>query len=235
MAEGRTPDQPTPVLPPAIGPGPSPFWPQHLVDLFLRPTRFFTDQLALGRTPYVLLVTWALGISSAVDRIDSRIMRAELRGDDATRQAIESLVGTWPRMWALVLVLGVIGGALYWWIGGWWCRVRLRWSGARSPDKRLARLLLIYSSFVFAGPAVLALVGQTLLYPNYLVAYQSEVVFSSAVMLMVFWSLFTTYRGALALFPVSRGRARFWFVALPALFYFLILGGAAVLYTVASR
>jgi hypothetical protein len=50
-------EQPTPDLPQAIGPGPSPFWPQHLIDLFVRPTRFFVGHLALGRTPYVVLVT----------------------------------------------------------------------------------------------------------------------------------------------------------------------------------
>jgi len=227
-------DQPTPELPPAIGPGPSPFWPQHLVDLLFRPTRFFTDQLALGRTPYVVLVTWALGISSAIDRIDTRIMQAELRKDPERWEALEFLIGTWPRFWAIVLLSGLVGGAFYWWIGGWWCRVRLRWSGAESPDKRLARLLLIYSSFVFAGPAVVALVGQTLLYPNYLAAYESEWGFSIFVLIMVLWSLFTTYKGAIALFQASRRRARLWFVALPALFYFVLMGGGAMLYSAAG-
>lgn len=229
MATRPTLEQPTPELPDAIGPGPSPFWPQHLVDLFLRPTRFFGEQLALGRTPYVVLVTWALGISSAIDRIDSRIMQAEVRNDPARWEALESLIGTWPRLWAFALIGGLISGSLYWWIGGWWCHVRLRWSGAESPDARLARLLLIYSSFVFAGPAVLSLVAQTLIYPNYLVAYQSETVLSSVVLPMVFWSLFTTYQGAMALFGLQRGRARLWFIALPALFYLVVLGGLATI------
>jgi len=220
-------------LPPPIGPGPSPFVPEHLVDLFLRPNRFFTSQLALGRTPYAVLVTWALGMTSVIDRIDMRIMQAELRNDPARWQVLESLIGTWPRVWAFVLGGGLVGGALFWWIGGWWCRVRLRWSGAPSPDKRLPRLLFIYSSFVFAGPAVLALAVQTLLYPTYIAAYKAESVFSILVALMMFWSLFTTYKGALALFPVSRGRARLWFVALPAVFYFLLAGGGALLYSAA--
>jgi hypothetical protein len=234
MTTQLAPEQPTPELPAAIDPGPSPFWPRHLVDLLLRPTRFFTEQLGLGRTPYVVLVTWALGMSSVIDRIDTRIMQAELRDDPARWQALELLIGTWPRLWAVVLLGGVIGGALYWWIGGWWCRVRLRWSGAESPDKRLARLLLIYSSFVFAGPTVLALVGQTLLYPNYLVAYESEFVFSISLLFMVVWSLFTTYKGALALFQVSRSRARVWFIVLPAVYYFLLMGGVALLYAAAA-
>jgi hypothetical protein len=227
-------DQPTPELPPPIGPAPSPFWPQHLVDLFVRPTRFFESQLALGKTPYVLLVTWALGISAALDRIDTRIMQAELSDRPERWRAIEPVVGTWPRLWAVVLLAGALSGAVYWWVGGWWCKVRLRWSGAPDPDPRLARLLLIYSSFVFAGPAVLALVGQTALYESYLDAYEQETAFSTAVVVAVFWSLFTTYKGAAALFPVRRGRARLWFVALPALFFFLAMGGVAALYAAAG-
>jgi hypothetical protein len=227
-------DQPTPALPPPIAPAPSPLWPQHLADLFVRPTRFFEGQLALGKTPYVILVSWAVGISAAVDRIDTRIMQAELSERPERWRALEFVAGTWPRMWGVVLVAGALSGALYWWLGGWWCKVRLRWSGAPSPDPRLARLLLIYSSFVFAAPAVLALAGQTALYSNYLDAYRNESAFSIAVLVAVFWSLVTTYKGAVALFPVRAGRARLWFIVLPAVFFFLAMGGVAALYSAAA-
>lgn len=226
----RLPEPQLPLLPPAIGPAPSPFWPQHLIDLFFRPTRFFSGQLALGRTPYVALVTWAFGISSVLDRIDMRMLQAELSDDPERWQVLEALIGDWPRLWAVVLASGAVSGILLWWIGGWWCRVRLRWSGAEDPDTLLPRLLLIYSSFVFAGPVVLALVAQTLLYPNYRAAFEAESSFDLLVLSLVFWSLFTTYKGALALFSVSRARARLWFIALPAVFYFLVAGGAAVLF-----
>lgn len=226
--------QPSPELPPPLTPGPSPFWPQHLVDLFIRPTRFFKGQLGLGKTPYVVLVSWTVGISAVLDRVDTRIMQAELLNKPERWEAIELVVGTWPRMWALVLLIGALSGALYWWLGGWWCKVRLRWSGAPSPDARLARLLFVYSSFVYAGPAVLALVGQTFLYSNYLEALEQESFFSLAVLVAVFWSIATTYRGALALFPVTPNRARLWFVILPAAFFFVVVGGVAALYAAAT-
>jgi len=228
-------EPPTPELPPAIGPGPSPFWPQHLVDLFFRPTRFFRENLALGKTPYVIVVTWALGISAAIDRIDTRLMQAELTGDARARETIELLFRDWRTFWLVVAVSGAFSGALYWWLGGWWCKVRLRFSGAPDPDPRLARLLLIYASFVSAGPAILGLVALTWLYPSYLVAYEEEVFFSLMVLVMLFWSLGTVYRGALALFPVQRGRAIVWFLVLPVLFYVLVMGGAAALYAFADR
>lgn len=225
-------DAPTPELPEPIGPGPSPFWPQHLIDLFIRPTRFFTGQLGLGRTPNALFVTWIVGISAAIDRIDTRLVQAELRDDPARWESIERLLATWPRFWGFALAAGVVGGAAYWWIGGWWCRVRLRWSGADAPDPTLARLLLIYSSFVFAGPTVLSVAYQTTLHPSYIAAYQSESLLPLAVLAMIFWSIGTTYKGALALFDVSSARARIWFVALPLLFYFVLVGGFAALFMI---
>src|SRR5262245_51498447 len=83
--------QPTPALPAPIAPGHSPFWPQHLVDLFVRPTTFFKSQLALGKTPYVVLVTWALGVSAVIDRIDTRVVEAELSQDPQRLHVLQML------------------------------------------------------------------------------------------------------------------------------------------------
>jgi hypothetical protein len=55
----------TPELP-SIQPELSPPWPQNLVDLLIRPRKFFSGQLALGKTPYVVFVTWCYGVSSAI-------------------------------------------------------------------------------------------------------------------------------------------------------------------------
>ncbi len=232
MSERERVPQPTPELPTPLGPGPSPFWPQHLVDLFFRPTRFFTEQLALDKKPYIFFVTWALGMSAAIDRIDTRIIRAELSSDPQQLEVIQLLIGTWPRLWAFVLGMGLLSGAFYWWIGGWWCKVRVQLSGDPTPNPRLARLLLIYSSFVFTGPTVLALLAQTALYPNYLEAFKEDTILSLGVLIAVFWSIATTYKGVMTLFAVRRARARLWFVILPVLFYFLIMGGFGALYSI---
>lgn len=225
--------QPTPEFPPAIEPHGSPLLPQHVVDLFLRPTRFFRGQLALGKTPYVLFTTWVLGMSGAIDRVDTQLMKAEL-GSSTTSQLWVSALGTWPDFWVFVAMAGALSGLLHWYVGGWWCRVRLQWAGAPDPDPKLARLLLIYSSFVFAGPAVLSAGIQTALYPSYAVAYEQEIWLTLGVMCFIFWSIVTTYRGARALFPVNRGRALLWFGVLPAIFYFAVAGGAAVLFAFAG-
>jgi len=194
--------------PPAIGPGPSPLLPRHLLDLFVRPRSFFSRRLGLGHKPNVLLVTWVYGISSAIDRIDTELMRSQLGSPRPGWQAMAPFVtGSWTGFWLWVLAAGALGGAALWWIGGWWYGVRLRWSGVADPDRRLARLTLVYSSFVFAGPAVVAALVQTFLYPDYATAYVAEEWFSLVLLVFPFWSIATSYTGVTTLFPVVRRKA----------------------------
>jgi len=223
--------QPTPELPPSIQPRPSPLWPQHLIDLFIRPRKFFAGQLALGKTPYVILVTWCYGISSAIDRIDRELIRAELGSPRPGWDQFGPLITeSWLGFWVTVLLLGVIGGLFLWWIGGWWYRVRVRWSGVNEPDKRLARLLFVYSSFVHSGPAVALAVAMTMAYPNYAQAYSSDEPYTLLLLVFPFWSVITSYAGVRTLFQVSRWKARIWFVILPCLFYIMVFGVIAIFY-----
>jgi hypothetical protein len=220
-----TPDTATP-----IEAGPSPLWPQHLFDLFSRPTRFFSSQLGLGRTPYILLATWCYGIASAMDRVDQELLRAEFGEARPSWDVWGPMVTqSWVGYWGFVLTMGVFGGLFLWWLGGWWYRVRLRWAGDPTPDPRLARLVYIYSSFVCAGPTVALALLQTALFENYAAAWNAEELYSSIVLVFLFWSLATSYLGARALFHVSRWRAQLWFLVLPAALYVIALGLAATL------
>jgi hypothetical protein len=201
----------------------SPFWPRHLVDLFVRPTRFFSSQLAIGRPAYAAIVAWALGISSAIDQIDTRLLRAEAGSPSASQTLVQVVAEDWLAFWAFVAISGMFGAGLAWYVGGWWCKVRLRWCGVASPDTRLARLLLVYSSFVFAAPHVLAVLAQNLQHANYREAFEHDV--WPGLGAMVVWSMATTYKGAMALFNPKKWLAVLWFIVLPALFYLAIGGG----------
>jgi hypothetical protein len=222
--------------PPDIGPGPSPFWPRHLADLFFRPKSFFSRRLALGRMPNLLLVTWCYGIANAIDHIGREHFRAEL---GHPRPVWESLgpfvVESWVGFWLWALAAGALGGAIVWWIGGWWYGILLRLSGARNPDKRLARMTLVYSSFVFGGPVVIAAVIQTIVYPNYAAAYGAGEWFSALLLLFLFWFIATSYVGATTLFPVTRWKAIVWFILLPVSAYLLVYGLFAALFVFSGR
>ncbi len=225
-----------PRLPTAIGPASSPLWPRHLVDLFVRPRRFFSTKLALGKTPYVVFVTWCYGVSHAIDRVDTELLRAELGRPRPVWEHLGPLIAeSWLGFWSWVLLTGGISALFLWWIGGWWYRVRLRWSGAPDPDKRLARLLLIYSSFVFAGPAVVATLVQTAVFPHYSAAFAAEEWYSLALLIFPFWSIVTSYIGVRTLFEVTRWRAVLWFVALPIAVYIVLFGLVALLFALVGE
>ena len=212
--------------------GPSPLWPRHLVDLFLRPRRFFTDQLALGKTPYAVLVAWCYGVSTSIDRLDQELLRAQL---GKPRPGWESLapyvVDWWPGFWLFVLATGALSGLLIWWFGGWWFALRVRWCGVANPDRRLARLVMVYSAFVHSAPNIIAAVIDGFFFASYSTALSADESYSLILIVFPFWSSFVSYTGVRTLYGVSGWRTRWWFLILPWLFYVVVLGVVAALFT----
>ena len=207
-----------------------PIWQELVIDLFFRPGRFFADQVTLWQTRYVVAVCWVYGMATAIDKFDEQILKAGL---NPRRPNVAEILGpltqSWTWYWTYVLAYGALCGLFLWWIGGWWYRIRLIWSGAVNADVRLARLVYIYASFVAAAPSVIYALIQTATSPNYNVASDAAGLGSVVLLLFPFWSLFTSYRGVRTLFEVSRWKARLWFVILPGLVYAFALAAFVVL------
>ena len=183
--------------------GPPAAWtPRRLWQLFVRPSAFFTNRALLDRDAPAMGATYLLGVLQVADGVMGRADTS-------------SLGRTWLVLWAAALLLGPVTAALYWWVGGLWFQLRLRWSGAAAADPRLARLLLVNGSLVYGLPALFALVSATLLHATPAAALQSGWLYAAAALVFWPWSCVTLYRGALTLFPVKRGRAAFWLMALP--------------------
>ncbi|MFQ5698043.1 MAG: hypothetical protein ACE5IL_07130 [Myxococcota bacterium] len=193
----------------------SPLVPEHLVDVFLHPRRFFTSQLALGRTPYVVAVTWCFGASSAIDRVNESLGSGGLASSVGSRLA--GAADSWPAFWIYLALSGAGSGLLLWWFGGWWYRVRLGWCGAREPDPRVSRLVYIYSAFVGSAPAVLLVALETVVFTSYREAWMASRANLIWLQGFALWSLWPSYVGATTLFDLGRIRARIWFLVLPAL------------------
>ena len=208
----------------------TPIWQELVIELFFQPGKFFSDLSILMQTKYVVPVTWVFGLSQAIDKIDEELLKADLGSSSARSEFIIPFIDTWTNYWAFILVYGTISALFLWWIGGWWYRIRLEWSGAKDPDHRLARVVYIYASFVVAAPSVIIALIQTSMYDNYLQSYNSGDLWTSIIILFLFWSLVTSYIGVRTTFTVSRWKARTWFIILPGLLYFLILGGAVLLF-----
>jgi hypothetical protein len=203
-----------------------------VVDLFFRPKRFF-EEVDIDRRPWYLTLLLLVGISTASGRIDSNLMRADMGQPRPGWEDYGPLVTeSWVSYWLFVLLAAVLSAVFYWYVRGWWYKVRLRWSGAESPDARVARLVLVSASLVASAPVVAFLLVETASFPNYRAAWDSEAMASSVLLVFPFWSLYASYRGARTRFDLGKWRARIWFFILPFLMYMITFGIFAVLYAI---
>jgi hypothetical protein len=203
--------------------------PRDLLDIFVKPSRFFGTRLAAGSTPYILLVAWCFGIADAMDRIDRQILQAAMGTNPAGWETVGPLVTqSWIGYWAFCLAVGAVSAGFLWMVGGWWFRVRAKWAGDPDPDKHMARLVYVYSSFVMAAPVILVALGQTMAFPDYAAAWQSDEVYSLGLLIFPFWSIAASYIGVRSVFNVSAWKARIWFLILPACVYLAAFGVIAM-------
>jgi hypothetical protein len=209
----------------------SPLSPASLYALLFKPTKFFADPRALRKAPEVAIVAWTSGIAYAFGRIDKNIMQSELgRSPGGWSEFGPWLTESWLHYWGFALALGAVNALFLWFIGGWWYRKRLEWSGANAPQPDLVRPVYMYQDFVSSAPAVLATAIQTLLYASYAEAWAAEEYWSALLLVFPIWSCFTSYKAATTAWEVSKGKARFWFLVLPLLVYIFVFGLVGVLY-----
>lgn len=208
----------------------SPFLPSNLLNLFFRPRRFYSSPVAFQSAPYTYFFAWLFGIADVMNRVDENIARAEIGVPRASWDTLQSLVAQgWLRYWLLVLVFGAIGAPILWWIGGWFYKLRLRFSDAEQPDGQLARSIYVSAAFVRSAPVLITTLIYTLAYPSYLDAYFSDEMLSVVLLLFPFWSAIVSYVGVQQCFEVTTWKARLWFIILPILFNILGLGLLAAL------
>lgn len=198
----------------------NPFQLRSLLELFFQPKRFFS------RVPHypkwsILFSAYLLGVFSVMDRIDQKLLRADFESS-ASSPFIMQVVSSWVMYWAMMLVLGVISAAIVWLIYGWWFKKRLQFSGAKNADITLARQVFVLQALIYVLPSLLITLAHTFLYPNYLVAYNESMI-ATSVILFIFWSCWTSYRGATTVFVTNKW-AIVWFLILPVIFYLLVMG-----------
>ena len=201
-----------------------------LRHLFFSPSQYFRSA-EIDRGPAWLFVAWISGIASVIDRVDQRMMRADLNGGDGGMGAI---VGSWRYFWALAFGAGIIWACWNWWIGGWWYRIRLVWSGAADTNPRHARLVYMFSSLVVNLPAVLYTIMESITYPNYQAAWKADSSLSLLIIACLLWSTMVSWRAVLTSFPVRPTRALWWFLILPITVYSIVFGVTGVLFAVAD-
>jgi hypothetical protein len=167
-------------------------------------------------TAYAALI---VGVAEAMERITAELVQRDL---GAGGRVPDEVLESWTAYWATCLIFGVIGAILYYAIGGWWFRVRLKLSGDAEPDPRLARQVYIYASLIIGLPTVVLTVIDSIHYPTPLAAERGAQWWWIASALLPFWSVYASYRGVRTLFDAVRWKAVIWFFVLPSLFFLLV-------------
>ncbi len=202
-----------------------------LLHLYLRPRLFFSyfpDMVTPFSTAYTALI---LGITEVSGRISEEFLKLEF-GSDATLP--DAVMESWTVYWCVCLAFGVIAACAYYIVGGWWYRVRLNWSGATEPDHRLARQVYVYAYLILALPMLVLTLVDSFEYARPIDAERGEQGWWIVSLVCPFWSVYAGYRGVRTLFPVVKWKARIWFLIFPALFYAMLVVGAAIAWLLAS-
>jgi hypothetical protein len=111
-------------------------------------------------------------------------------------------LGSWVALWTTAIVVGALSGILIWLIGGWWFRMRLRFSGARNADPLSVRLVYVHACSSLAIPTIALLLILVPRYSSFEQA-QSDQSFALTGLVLPFWSIYLILpSGLLAMFLV---------------------------------
>lgn len=200
-----------------------------VLDLLFRPRRFYASPPPWLRHPATLpAIALIAGMATAVGRLERMMMRADAGGGP-------TVASSWPIVWGVLIVSGAVSGMLLWSVGAWWYRVRLRWSGVPGVEPEAARAVYFPALLVRAAPTVLLLLWATARHASYRAYWDAPAGTGDVAMLAFpFWSVWVGYGGVRQRFPVSRGRARLWFFAVPVAVFVVAFGVIGALGALAS-
>ena len=195
--------------------------------LVLRPRVFFEHYFQKGQTPYLFWVVLTVGVARAMDRLEHQFVNAQLH----ERLAQVPQANSWTAYWLTAILSGLFGGAIFYYLGGWWYDVRVGWAGGRR-DRETSRFLSLYSAFIPGLLQVMSMVGNTVgdkrPFPHELDGIGLVLVFGTLIA-ATFYAVYVSYRGVRTVLDVSCWGARVWFLILPGLTYAFVFGGAITL------
>lgn len=191
------------------------FW---LLNLFLRPGRFFTHFPHFATTYATVYTALIVGVVGAMDEIEERAIMADfgLRDQDSL---IGLLRGSWGIYWGFSVALGLIGAIWFYRVGGWWYRTRLTFCGAVEPDALLSRRVYIFACLIMDLPGLCITVIDSMLYETPAAAANGDQWWYLVLLGVPFWSIYVSYRGVRTLFETVRWKAIVWFMVLPSVMY----------------
>jgi len=111
-------------------------------ELLINPKSFFKYQFSTGENSNYTIALIVFGLGYGINKLDTQLMKFDLKGklDDI------DFLNNWIPFWAASLIGGMIGGYIFYLIGGWFYNVRIKWSRGEGNIEK-ARKLFLFSSF----------------------------------------------------------------------------------------
>lgn len=186
---------------------------QYFKECFTNFSKFAKEHLTIASPKYLILAIWVFGMGNAIDRITS------------------SDSSSWSEVWAIVIFGGILSGALGYYIGGWFYHVRVGWSkGSSTIDT--ARNIYTFSSLPIAVVAIGSLIFNQMAYgSDYFNTYNTDassvdMIFGLLSLAAIAYSIYISYKATRDVTKAEKGRAIWWFIVAPAIFYILIFASA---------
>ncbi|MBT4837618.1 MAG: hypothetical protein HON94_09770 [Methylococcales bacterium] len=188
--------------------------------LFVKPDDFFKNIKQASQTKYIVIASFLYGIAHTLGRIDKHLLNEEFnRARPGWEILSPYIMESWVNLWFFLVIVGLFAGIIAWYLGGWWYRIRLQWCGQKITDKRLARVIYIYSQLVITLPSIACLLIQTVIYSHYRDATNSDHWLFVILSIFPFWSCWVSYCGCTTVFKLEKKLAILWFVILPSMVY----------------
>jgi len=194
---------------------------KRVLQLFLQPSTYFTNFSKLDHK-YIHIFTYCVAIFMVMDRIDSKLIKLQIH-DDGDYGYFSFILESWLNYWGVVLVIALVASILVWFFYGWWYEVRLKWCGVKNVAPQLARQVNIAQWFIIALPTLILTMTQTILYENYLEAFDAPVLWVGLISIIFsIYSVWVSYLASKIVFQANKF-ALLWFLLLPLLVYSIVI------------
>jgi hypothetical protein len=194
---------------------------RNLHRLFFRPKAYFEGITSPKKKGWLFVFALTYGVAWAISRGSANAVNGV---PDAT---------TWAEHWGRIIVGGLMGMLITYFLGGAWYRFRLGVCGAAQEDKDLVRRVYLSAAQVVALPMIVMEIISTIRFPS--PAASAAVPAREAIGLLVLtiliqvWSYAVSYVGVRTVFKVRKLCAATWFLILPILFTAVLIGGLFLL------
>ncbi|EKD63946.1 MAG: hypothetical protein ACD_51C00137G0003 [uncultured bacterium] len=171
----------------------------------------FSEKYLTRKTPrYFLIAILIYGMGSAADRMIGSI------GD----------YSSWGEVWVITAIGGLIGGFIAYYIAGTIYHWRVKWSKGHD-DENTSKHIWLFSGLPIAVTGLLSLIFNQMAYGNdYFngegTAVDGIILFVSIA--AIIYSINISYKAVRHVQKVEKGRAIWWFIVAPAIFYIIVFG-----------